>query len=143
MSGNLGPSSEVLILDINLSSFVLMSFIDGKCFRFYPPETPVNGGRLHWIQLQCADAYDKLPSMVRSQPIICFLILDWNKYSQVGSLLAHSFFGDLKLEENYFFYSEIWLAKINLFSFKNSSQTSQISMSKLFKRNKASSSIVV
>ena len=103
VSGNLGPSSEVLILDINLSSFVLISFIDGKCFRFYPPETPVNGGSLHWIQLQCADAYDKLPSMVRSQPIICFLILDWNKYSQVGSLLAHSFFGDLKLDENYFF----------------------------------------
>ena len=27
---------------------------------------------LHWIQPQCADRYnDKLPSMVRSQPIIC------------------------------------------------------------------------
>ena len=68
-----------------------MSFIDAKCFRFNPSENPVNGGSLHWIQPQCADAYDKLPSMVRSQPIICFLTLDCNKYSQVGSWLAHWF----------------------------------------------------
>ena len=67
-----------------------MSFIDGKCFRFYPSEKTLNGGSLHKIQYQCADAYDKLPSMVGSQPIICFLILDCNKYSQVGSSLVLS-----------------------------------------------------
>ena len=38
--------------------FPLMLFIDAKCFRFYPSENPVNGESLHWIQLQCADAYD-------------------------------------------------------------------------------------
>ena len=91
-----------------------MSFIDAKCFRFYPSENPVNGGSLHWIQPQCADAYDKLPSMVGSQPIIRFLILDCNKYLQVGSLLAHCFFCDLKLEESYF-YSAIRLDKTNLY----------------------------
>ena len=66
-----------------------MSFIEGKCFRFYPAENPVNGEGLHGIQPQCAHTYDKLPSVVGSQSIICFLILDCNKYSQVGSLLAH------------------------------------------------------
>ena len=42
--------------------------LHGKCFLFYPSKNPVEG--LHWIQPQCADAYDKLPSMVWSQPII-------------------------------------------------------------------------
>ena len=107
-----------------------MSFIDSKCFHFYPSENPVNGGSLHWIQPQCVDAYNKLPSMVGSQPIICFLILDCNKYSQVGSLLAHCFFCDLELEENYF-YSTVRLHKTNIFL-----QISQISM----KSKEASSS---
>ena len=85
-SGNLGLLSVVLILDINLlSSFLKLSFIDAICFHFYPSEKPCQWGSLHWIQPQCADAYDKLPSMVGSQPIICFLILDCNKYSQVGN----------------------------------------------------------
>ena len=76
-----------------------MLFIDGKCFRFYPWESPVNGESLHWIP-QCADAYDKLPSVVGSQPIICFQILDCNKYSQVDLVYWH-----LKFKENYFYYA--------------------------------------
>ena len=88
-SENLGPLSMVLILDINL--FSLNDVHDSKYFHFYPSENPVNGRNLHWIQPQCADTYDKLPSMVGSQPIICFLILDCRKYSQVGSSLAHWF----------------------------------------------------
>ena len=93
-SKNLGPRYPWFfnILHINLFSGFLKcrSLTHGKCFQFYPSENPVEG--LHWIQPQCADAYDKLPSLVGSQPIICFLILDCNKYSQVGSLLAHCFF---------------------------------------------------
>ena len=61
-------------------------------FIFIHRKNPVNGRGLHWIQPQCADAYYKLPSMVGSQPIICFLILDCNKYSQVGSSLGHWIF---------------------------------------------------
>ena len=51
-----------------------MSFIDGKYFHFYSSENTVNGGSLHWIQPQCADAYDKLPSMVGSQPIVVVVV---------------------------------------------------------------------
>ena len=40
--------------------------------------------------------------IIGSQPIMCFLILDCNKHSQVGSLFR-SFFCDLKSEENYFY----------------------------------------
>ena len=98
--------------------FPEMSFIDSKCFCFYPSENPANGGSLHWIQPQCADAYNKLPSMVGSQPIICFLILDCSKYSQMGSSLVfslvHWFFRVLKLEENYF-YRTIRLDETNIF----------------------------
>ena len=99
----------VLILDTNL----LSSYIKAKCFCFYPSKNPVNGGSLHWIQPQSADAHDKLPSMVWSKPIICFLILTCNKYSQAFSSLAHCFFCDLKLEG--YFYSAIRLDKTDLF----------------------------
>ena len=56
-----------------------MLFIDGKCFHFYPLENPVKGGSLHWIP-QRGDAYDKLLSVIRAQPILCFLILDCHKW---------------------------------------------------------------
>ena len=92
-SGNLGLLSMVLILDINLlSSFLKSCSLILNVFVFILRKNPVNGGSLHWIQPKCADAYNKLPSMVGSQPIICFLILDFNKYSQVGSSLAHWIF---------------------------------------------------
>ena len=71
------------------SGVICGSYPRGKCFHFSPWENLVNGGSLHWIQPQWAEAYDLLPIMVRSQPIIYFLILDCNKYSQVGSWLAH------------------------------------------------------
>ena len=90
-SGNLGLLSMVLNLDINLlSSFLKCCSLKVNVFCFYPSENPANGGSLHCIQPQWADAYDKLPSMVGSQPIICFLILDCSKYSQMGSSLVFS-----------------------------------------------------
>ena len=89
-----------------------MSFIESKFFCFYPSENLANGGSLHWIQPQCAYAYDKLPSMVGSQPIICFLILDCSKYSQMGS---SSLFRDLKLEEIYFIGQYDWTRPIFFF----------------------------
>ena len=118
-SGNLGLLFVVLILDINLLlsflKFCSLTVIYCKCFCFYPSENPVNGRSLHWVQPQCAEAYDKLTSMVESQTIICFLILDCNKYSQVGSALANCFFFcELKLEENYF-YSTVRLEETNIF----------------------------
>ena len=100
----------VLILDINLlSSFhkCLSLTVNVSIFIVY-------GGSLQWIQPQCAEAYDKLPSMVSSQPIICFLNLDCNKCLQVGTSLAYWFFCNLKLEENYF-HSTIQLDETNIF----------------------------
>ena len=37
-----------------------MMFIEGKCFRFYLSDNPVNGEGLHWIQPHSAEAYDTL-----------------------------------------------------------------------------------
>ena len=50
-SGNLWLLSLVLILDLNV-------------FIFIHWKNPVNDGSLPWIQPQCADTYDKLPSML-------------------------------------------------------------------------------
>ena len=58
-SKNLGPLSVVLILAINLlSSYLKCHSLTVNVFAF-TSEIPVNGKGLHWIQPQCADAYDK------------------------------------------------------------------------------------
>ena len=84
-SENLGPLSVVLILDINLlSSFLKCRSLTANIFIFIHRKTlsmaEVNIGYNLNVQAH---------TMVGSQPIICFLILDCSKYSQVGSSLAH------------------------------------------------------
>ena len=72
---NLGPLYMVLTLDINLlSSFLKCPSLTANIFIFIHRKT---------LSSQCANANDKLRSMVGSQPIICFLISDCSKYSQV------------------------------------------------------------
>ena len=93
----------VLNLDINLlSSFLKCRSLKVNVFVFIHRKTlPMAEVYIHdWIRPQWADAYDKLPNMVGSQPIICFLILDCSKYSQMGSSLV--FFSRSKIRRNLF-----------------------------------------
>ena len=99
-SENLGPLSVVLILDINLlCSFLKCPSLTANIFIFIHRETGSMAEVYIGYNLNAQmHTINSTACMVGSQPIICFLILDCSKYSQVGSSLAHWFFCDLKLE---------------------------------------------
>ena len=133
-SENLGPLSVALILDLNLlSSFLKCRSLMANIFIFIHRKT-LSMAEVYIGYNLNAQTHNKLPSMIGSQPIICFLILDCSKYSQVGSLLAHCFcfFFDLKLDrkkkKNNFYSAIRWSRPILFFldffaDFTNFSQT--------------------
>ena len=92
-SENLGPLSMVLILDINLlSSFLKCHSLTTNIFIFIHRKTLSMAEVYIGYNFNAQTHTINSPAWSGSQPIICFLIFDCSKYSQVGSLLAHWFF---------------------------------------------------